>query len=52
MLSILPAIGALISMLFISVYPLSEEKLKNISQELDHRRGHLNAERPDITANF
>lgn len=38
MLSVLPAIGAGISMLFISIYPLSEEKLKNISKELNERR--------------
>ena len=41
MLSILPATGAIISMLFISIYPLSEEKLKNISKELDDRRVNL-----------
>jgi glycoside/pentoside/hexuronide:cation symporter, GPH family len=38
MLSILPAAGAGISMLFISIYPLSEEKLKNITKELNTRR--------------
>lgn len=38
MLSILPAVGAGISMFFISIYPLSEEKLKNITKELNTRR--------------
>lgn len=38
MLSFLPAAGAIISMLFMFLYPLSEEKLKVISKELDERR--------------
>jgi len=38
MLSILPAVGAGLSMLFISIYPLSEEKLKTITKELNDRR--------------
>jgi glycoside/pentoside/hexuronide:cation symporter, GPH family len=38
MLSILPAIGAIISMLFIFAYPLTEEKLKDITGELAKRR--------------
>lgn len=38
MLSILPAAGALISMLFIFVYPLTEEKLSAITEELEQRR--------------
>lgn len=38
MLSILPAVGAVISLLFISFYPLSEEKLKNIASDLNDRR--------------
>ncbi|GGB76410.1 MFS transporter [Flavobacterium suaedae] len=38
MLSFLPAAGAVISMLFMFLYPLSEEKLKVISRELDERR--------------
>lgn len=41
MLSILPAAAALISMLFISVYPLTEKKLKDIAAVLEERRaGH------------
>ena len=38
MLSILPALGAVISILCISIYPLSEEKLKKITKELNNRR--------------
>ncbi|WP_185205477.1 MFS transporter [Chryseobacterium sp. C3] len=38
MLSILPAAGAIISMLFIFVYPLTEEKLSSITEELEQRR--------------
>lgn len=38
MLSILPAAGAIISMLFIFVYPLTEEKLSAITEELEQRR--------------
>lgn len=38
MLSFLPAAGAVISMLFMFLYPLNEEKLKVISRELDERR--------------
>ena len=43
MLSILPALGAIASMLFISFYPLNEEKLKNITSELDERRNNQQA---------
>jgi GPH family glycoside/pentoside/hexuronide:cation symporter len=38
MLSILPAIGAVLSVVFISIYPLSEKKLINITTELNQRR--------------
>ena len=37
-LSILPAVGAFISLLFIYFYPLSEEKMKRITGELEVRR--------------
>jgi GPH family glycoside/pentoside/hexuronide:cation symporter len=39
MLSILPAIGAALSVIFISIYPLSEKKLENIISELNRKRG-------------
>jgi len=38
MLSILPAIGAVLSVVFISVYPLSEKKLERITEELNRKR--------------
>ena len=38
MLSILPAIAATISVLFILFYPLSEEKLQTIEDELNEKR--------------
>jgi GPH family glycoside/pentoside/hexuronide:cation symporter len=38
MLSLLPAIGAVLSVVFISVYPLSEKKLISITSELNQRR--------------
>ena len=38
MLSLLPAIGAVLSVLFISLYPLSEKKLISITSELSQRR--------------
>ena len=38
MLSILPAIGAVLSVVFISVYPLSEQKLERITAELTRKR--------------
>jgi GPH family glycoside/pentoside/hexuronide:cation symporter len=38
MLSILPAIGAVLSVVFISVYPLSEQKLERITEELNRKR--------------
>lgn len=42
MLSILPAIAALISVAFILFYPLSEEKLQVIEQDLNEKRDQLN----------
>ncbi|SHM58986.1 MFS transporter [Flavobacterium chilense] len=42
MLSILPAIAALISVAFILFYPLSEEKLQIIEQDLNEKRDQLN----------
>lgn len=38
MLSFIPAAGALLSVVFISLYPLSETKMNEISRELDDRR--------------
>lgn len=38
MLSILPAIAAAISVAFIALYPLSEEKLQTIEQDLNQKR--------------
>jgi len=38
MLSLLPAIGAVLSVVFISIYPLSEKKLIHITNELNQRR--------------
>ncbi|PXY45752.1 MFS transporter [Flavobacterium hydrophilum] len=40
MLSILPAIAAAISVAFIAFYPLSEEKLQIIEQDLNEKRDH------------
>ena len=37
-LSFLPAIGTILSVLFISMYPLSEKKMKVITTELDKKR--------------
>ena len=37
-LSFLPAIGTVLSVLFISMYPLSEKKMKNITAELERKR--------------
>lgn len=42
MLSILPAAAAVISVLFILFYPLTEEKLQTIEQELDNKRNLTN----------
>ncbi|WP_432221132.1 MFS transporter [Flavobacterium sp. TMP13] len=42
MLSILPAIAAVFSVLFILFYPLSEEKLQVIEQDLNERRNQTN----------
>lgn len=38
MLSFLPAIGSILSILFIAMYPLSEERINTISRELEQRR--------------
>jgi GPH family glycoside/pentoside/hexuronide:cation symporter len=37
-LSFLPAVGTVLSVIFISLYPLSEKKMQNISAELIERR--------------
>ncbi|SHG39896.1 MFS transporter [Flavobacterium johnsoniae] len=42
MLSILPAIAAAISVVFILFYPLSEEKLQTIEQDLNEKRDQAN----------
>ena len=42
MLSILPAIAAGISVFFILLYPLTEEKLETIEQELTQKRNTTN----------
>lgn len=38
-MSILPATGTLLSVIFISLYPLNEMKMKEITAELEKRRG-------------
>jgi GPH family glycoside/pentoside/hexuronide:cation symporter len=38
MLSFLPAIGSILSIIFIAMYPLSEERIATISAELEQRR--------------
>jgi len=42
MLSLLPAIGAVLSVVFIAIYPLTEKKLKIISAELNQQRNAIN----------
>ncbi len=43
-LSILPAVGTVLSVLFISLYPLSEKKMKEITSELETKRvSHSNS---------
>ena len=37
-LSFLPAIGTILSVVFISTYPLTENKMKDITTELEHKR--------------
>ena len=37
-LSLLPATGALLSFIFIMCYPLSEEKMKAITKDLEEKR--------------
>lgn len=39
-LSFLPAVGTLLSVVFISIYPLSEIKMKEITEELEQKRLH------------
>lgn len=41
-LSILPAIGTALSVFFISMYPLSEKKMSEITKELQAKRGKQN----------
>ena len=38
MLSILPAVGAIFSVLFIMFYPLTEKKVKEITKDLNEKR--------------
>jgi GPH family glycoside/pentoside/hexuronide:cation symporter len=38
MLSFLPAVGTILSIVFISFYPLSEKRMKDITAELEQRR--------------
>ncbi|OXA75050.1 glycoside/pentoside/hexuronide:cation symporter, GPH family [Flavobacterium aquidurense] len=42
MLSILPAVAAVLSVIFILFYPLSEDKLQLMEQELNERRNKIN----------
>lgn len=44
MLSILPAIGTILSVIFISLYPLSEQKMNNITPDLNKKRTFENIE--------
>lgn len=37
-LSFLPAVGTILSVVFISMYPLTENKMKDITTELEHKR--------------
>ncbi len=39
-LSILPAVGALFSFLFIFFYPLSEKRMKEVAKELEYKRAN------------
>ncbi len=39
-MSILPAIGTVLSVIFISMYPLSEKKMEKIVSQLETRRNH------------
>ena len=39
-MSILPAIGTVLSVIFISMYPLSEKKMEKIVSQLEARRSH------------
>ena len=38
MLSFLPAVGTVLSVIFISLYPLSEKKVKEVTEKLEERR--------------
>ncbi|MCK6601621.1 MAG: MFS transporter [Bacteroidetes bacterium] len=42
MLSFFPAVGTVLSVIFILIYPLSEKKLAGITAELDQRRAEQN----------
>ena len=48
MLSVIPAIGCALSVIFISIYPLSEKKLENITNELNLKRSALRENGNDI----
>lgn len=56
MLSFLPAVGSILSVIFIAMYPLSESKIAAIANELEHRRSahhkttHNNVESAAIEA--
>ena len=39
-MSILPAGGTVLSVIFISIYPLSEKKMEKIVSQLETRRNH------------
>ena len=40
-MSVFPAVGTILSVIFIYFYPLTEDKLKDITKELEKRRRHL-----------
>jgi GPH family glycoside/pentoside/hexuronide:cation symporter len=42
-LSILPAVGALLSFAFIAFYPLSEKRMKQVTVELEEKRKEMKA---------
>lgn len=46
-LSILPAVGALLSVIFISLYPLSENNMDKISDELEKKRINVLSKKSD-----
>jgi GPH family glycoside/pentoside/hexuronide:cation symporter len=43
MLSIFPAIGTVLSVIFISIYPLNEKTMAKVSLELNEKRLHTQA---------